>query len=472
MAFAESVIISPLALAVYLGLIIAVVTQTLLKRRLLKKLHFLEQAHFQSVSEIAVYQEKLSRSREIEEERNHLRGQVVSLEVENTGLKSTIFHERQLMQEKLVLIEQSQIQLTETFKNLSNQALLANNQSFMGLAKSSFDKFLEATKNDMDQKKKDISVILEPVQKALGSVDEKISLLEKERLVAYSDLKHQITDLVLTQKELRSETSNLVKALRTPVARGQWGEMQLKRVVEMAGMVSHCDFLEQVSTEDGKLRPDMVIRLPGDKRIIVDAKTPLVAYLEALEITDDTQRVTRFEEHARHVRAHIRNLSQRAYWEQFQPTPEFVVMFLPGESFFSAALEKDPSLIEFGVKEKVILATPTTLIALLRAVAFGWRQEGVAENARAISELGRELHKRLSDMNQHFAKLGRQIHQVVESYNQSIGTFERRVLVSARKFNQLDPGLEDKSMEMLNPLDSIPRSVQSIDVKEENSALE
>ncbi len=472
MAFLEFLIAYPLILLGFLGLAIGMIIQTLSKRSLFQKLRVSEENRFQTLSQLAVYQEKLSRHVEIEEEKNILRGRVVSLEVENTELKSTIFHERQLMQEKLQLIEQSQLQLTETFKNLSNQALLANNQSFMGLAKSSFDKFLEATKNDMEQKKKDISIILEPVQKALGSVDEKISLLEKERVGAYSELKNQITDLVLTQKELRSETSNLVKALRTPAARGQWGEMQLRRVVEMAGMLSHCDFLEQVSTDDGKLRPDMVIRLPGDKKIIVDAKTPLVAYLEALETTDDAQRIIWLEDHARHVRTHIRSLSQKAYWEQFQPTPEFVVMFLPGESFFSAALEKDPSLIEFGVKEKVILATPTTLIALLRAVAFGWRQEGIAENARAISELGRELHKRLGDMTQHFSRLGKQIHHVVESYNQSIGTFERRVLVSARKFNQLDPGLEDKSMEMLNCLDSVPRSVQSIEVKEGADTLE
>lgn len=472
MDFLEILTAYPILGGVFLGLILCIVLQAIFRFRLSKKFRLSEEARFQNLSQLAVYQERSLRYSEAEEEKRLLSERVVSLEVENTELKSTIFHERQLMQEKLQLVEQSQLQLAETFKNLSNQALLANNQSFMGLAKSSFDKFLEATKNDMEQKKKDISVILEPVQKALGSVDEKIALLEKERVGAYSELKSQITDLVLTQKELRSETSNLVKALRTPAARGQWGEMQLRRVVEMSGMLSHCDFLEQVATEDGKLRPDMVINLPGDKKIIVDAKTPLVAYLEALETTDDAQRITWLEDHARHVRTHIRSLSQRAYWEQFQPTPEFVVMFLPGESFFSAALEKDPSLIEFGVKEKVILATPTTLIALLRAVAFGWRQEGIADNARAISELGRELHKRLGDMSQHFARLGKQIHNVVESYNQSVGTFERRVLVSARKFNQLDPGLENHSMEMLNSLDSVPRSVQSIEAKESTDVLE
>ncbi|MBY0282057.1 MAG: DNA recombination protein RmuC [Alphaproteobacteria bacterium] len=472
MAFLEILTAYPALGVAFLGLVFGIILQAILRYRLSKKLRLSEDIRFQNLSQLAVYQERSLRYSEAEEEKKLLSERLVSLEVENTELKSTIFHERQLMQEKLQLIEQSQLQLTETFKNLSNQALLANNQSFMGLAKSSFDKFLEATKSDMEQKKKDISVILEPVQKALGSVDEKIALLEKERVGAYSELKSQITDLVLTQKELRSETSNLVKALRTPAARGQWGEMQLRRVVEMAGMLSHCDFLEQVTTADGRLRPDMVINLPGNKKIIVDAKTPLVAYLEALETTDDAQRATWLEDHARHVRTHIRSLSQRAYWEQFQPTPEFVVMFLPGESFFSAALEKDPSLIEFGVKEKVILATPTTLIALLRAVAFGWRQEGIADNARAISELGRELHKRLGDMTQHFSRLGKQIHHVVESYNQSIGTFERRVLVSARKFNQLDPGLENHSVEMLNSLDSVPRSVQSIEVKEGADTLE
>jgi DNA recombination protein RmuC len=271
-----------------------------------------------------------------------------------------------------------------------------------------------------------------------------------------------VTDLLLSQKELRSETANLVKALRTPNARGQWGEMQLRRVVEMAGMISHCDFIEQAQGDEGRLRPDMVINLPGGRKIIVDAKTPLSAYLESIEAVDDNQRRAFLDDHARQVRTHIRNLSQRAYWEQFQPTPDFVVMFLPGEAFFSAALEKDPSLIEAGVQERVILATPTTLIALLRAVSFGWRQENIAENARAISELGRELYKRLGDMNESLSRLGRHVKQVVDSYNQTVGTVELRVLVSARKLNQLDPSLDPKAIEPLNPLDSIPRSVQSV----------
>lgn len=417
MTFLDPII---LPLLTFLGLLSALVIQILSKRKLREKLYISEESRFEALSEATVYRERLQ------------------------------------------TMEQTHIQLTETFKNISNQALLANNQSFLGLAQNSFEKFMEISKNDIEQKKKDISLILEPVQKALGNVDQKIALLEKERVTAYSDLKHQLTDLLLTQKELRIETSNLVKALRAPATRGQWGEMQLKRVVEMAGMVSHCDFLEQVSGDDGRLRPDMVIRLPGNKKIIVDAKTPLAAYLEAYETTDDLQRATWLDNHARQVRAHIRSLGQRAYWEQFQPTPEFVIMFLPGEAFFSAALEKDPSLIEFGVKEKVILATPTTLIALLRAVAFGWRQESIADNARAISDLGKELYKRLGDMTLHFSRLGKQIHNVVDSYNQTVGTLERRVLVSARKFNELDTGLEEKSIEVINPLDSNPRPVQSI----------
>ncbi len=461
-----------LPLAIALPLLAVIAYQFWLNRKLSAKAYETEEERFQMMSQLNIAGEKASRLDQAENDKEILRQKLTDFAVENAELKSDLQHERQYAQEKIQTIETLQQNLTETFKNLSNQALLHNNQSFLGLAQTSLEKFFEASKTDLEKKQKALGDIIDPVHKALNQVDQKIGLLEKERVGAYSDLKRQLTDMMLTQKELRSETASLVKALRTPAARGQWGEMQLKRVVEMAGMVSHCDFFEQMTTDDGRMRPDMIVQLPGGKNIIVDAKTPLSSYLEALETNDEQQRAIWLDDHARQVRTHIRSLSQKAYWEQFQPTPEFVVMFLPGEAFFSAALEKDPSLIECGVKERVILATPTTLIALLRAVAFGWRQESMADNARAISELGREVHKRLGDMSQHLSKLGRHVHQVVDSYNHTIGTFERRVLVTARKFHELDTSLDEKTMDMLNPLDSLPRSVQSIEAKLEEDLAE
>ena len=333
------------------------------------------------------------------------------------------------------------------------------------------EKFQESAKSDLTTRQKAIHEMMTPVHQALGKVDVKLLDLEKERVGAYQVLRNQVAELVNSQKELRQETSNLVKALRTPSVRGQWGEMQLKRVVEMAGMVAYCDFAEQVSVdgENGRLRPDMVVNLPGGKKIIVDAKAPLSAYLESLEAPDDQTRSDKLVEHARQVRTHIRALSQRAYWEQFDSTPEFVVLFLPGETFFSAALEKDPTLIEAGVREKVILATPTTLIALLRSVSYGWRQESIAENAKAISDLGRELYKRVSDMGSHMTRMGRHLGQVVDSYNQTVGTLERRVLVSARKFKVLDTSNEE--IDELAAIDHTPRHLQSLELVEDTELL-
>ncbi len=393
------------------------------------------------------------------------RQHVVELTLNNTRLEAALQQERSQSLIRIEALQQTQKQLNETFQNLSNQALLNNNQTFLSLAQSSFEKFFAQSKADLENNQQNFVQLIQPVQKSLEQVDQKIGLLEKQRIDAYSDLRRQITDLLTTQKDLRAETANLIKALRTPHTRGQWGEIQLRRVVEMAGMLPHCDFLEQARTEEGRLRPDMVINLPGGKRIVVDAKTPLSAYLEAIEAQDEQQRRLHLEDHARQVRTHIRSLSQKAYWEQFQPAPDFVILFLPGEAFFSSALEKDPSLIEFGVKERVILATPTTLIAVLRAVAFGWRQENIAENARLISDLGREIYKRLGDMNQHLTRLGRHLRQTVDSYNQTVGTLESRVLVSARKLQDLDTSLDQNVMESAIPLDSVPRSLQSIDNK-------
>lgn len=249
----------------------------------------------------------------------------------------------------------------------------------------------------------------------------------------------QMRSLSEAHRELRSETSNLVAALRSPQARGRWGEMQLRRVVEMAGMIEHCDFVCQITerSEDGRLRPDMIVNLPGGKQVVVDAKTPLNAYIDGLQSSDPETKAQKMREHAKHVRKHIDELSKKSYWSQFRSSPEFVVLFLPGESFFGAALEYDPQLIEAGVSQNVIIATPTTLIALLRSVAYGWQQERLNQNVRAVADLGQELYKRLSDLGMHFSRLGQSLQKSVESYNRALGSLESRVLVSARKMNEM-----------------------------------
>lgn len=387
------------------------------------------------------------------------RRRFMSLMRENAQLNAEIEFQRAHITNKEEILLRSQQQFQTLLESMSQKALIANNESFLNLAKSTFADLHERAKTEMDQKQTNISKMIEPLQKSLEQVDQKMENLEKERAHAFTDMRRQVIDLIATQKELRLETANLVKALRSPTGRGQWGEMQLKRVVEMAGMLSHCDFVEQVSVADGRLRPDLIVRLPGNKTIVVDAKTPLMAYLEAFECNDDQQKSQLLQDHARQVRAHIRTLAQRNYSEQFEQSPEFVVMFIPGESIFSAALEADPTLIEYGVNERVIMATPTTLIALLRAVSYGWQQEAVAENARQIWQLGRDFYKRLSDFANHLGKVGKHLSQSVGAYNDSVGTFERRVLVSARKFKELDPGLESHEIEIA-PLDIQIRSQQ------------
>ncbi len=386
--------------------------------------------------------------------------------------KVAVYEERsdlmeQASKEKLAEIKEIQAIWEDKFKALSADALATNNQSFMNLARTTFEKFQENTHHTMEQKQKAIDDIVKPVGKSLEEVDKKLQALETERASAYQVLRQQVSELVTSQKELRTETSNLVNALRSPTVRGRWGEIQLRRVVEMAGMLSHCDFDEQVSVnkEDKRLRPDMIVNLPGGKRIVVDAKAALSAYIESLEAPNEEIRKQKLLEHAQQVRSHIKELSSKAYWDQFQPAPEFVVLFLPGETFFSAALEHDPSLIEVGADARVILATPTTLIALLRAVAYGWRQESLAQNAQEISELGRELHKRLSDMGEHFIKLGRNLGTAVHSYNQAMGSLESRVMVSARCFKDLGAGAAQVDINEVAQLDSIPREVQTLELK-------
>jgi DNA recombination protein RmuC len=298
------------------------------------------------------------------------------------------------------------------------------------------------------------------VRDSLNKVDAQIQQLEVERGKAYSALHTQVQSLITTQKELQSETGNLVRALRTPNVRGRWGEIQLRRVVEIAGMLSYCDFTEQesVTTETGRLRPDLVVKLPGGKNVVVDAKTPLQAFLDAFETNDEEARRACLANHARQVRDHMKTLAGKNYWEQFDPTPEFVVMFLPGETFFSAALEQDSSLIEQGVLSRVIPASPTTLIALLKAVNYGWNQEKLARNAKQISELGKELHDRLRLLAGHITQVGTGLDRAVESYNKAVGSLESRVLVSARKFAELGASVADDIPE-LAPIETTARAL-------------
>ncbi|MBT4879386.1 MAG: DNA recombination protein RmuC [Alphaproteobacteria bacterium] len=370
---------------------------------------------------------------------------------------------------KTTQFQENQKHLSDTFRALSADALQKNNQSFMDLAKTTLEKFQTQAQSDLKLRQNSISEMMTPMKESLKNVDTKIQDLEKARVGAYAGLKQQVHDLLLSQKELRSETSNLVKALRTPHVRGRWGEMQLRRVVEMAGMQAHCDFVEQVTVhdEDKRLRPDMVVNMPGGKKIIIDAKAPLSAYLEAIEADDDGVRLQAMKNHVRQIRTHITALSSRAYWDQFEESPEFVVLFLPGEPFFSAALEQDPTLIEVGVEQRVIIATPTTLISLLRAASYGWRQERLEDNAREISELGKELYKRLSDMGNHMGRLGRSLGGAVESYNQTVGTMERRVLVSARKFKDLGATAESNSIDDIPTLTNTPRTLEAPEVTEQ-----
>lgn len=402
------------------------------------------------------------------EEGTRLHGDNMALRSRIMELEQRINEEKQRAQEKLVLLNEARQELTNAFKAVSGEIFKNNSTSFLELAKATLGSYQQKSQHELEQRQKAITDLVKPLQESLQKVDNQVRQIEKDRTEAYATLLEQVKSMSQTQIQLQSETANLVRSLRAPTVRGRWGEIQLRRVVEMAGMIEYCDFIEQDSreTEYGRLRPDMVIKLPNQKNIIVDSKAALMAYLEAHEAKDDQTRLAKLKEHAQQIRNHLTQLASKSYWEQFHPTPEFVVLFLPGENFFSAALEQDPELIEFGVKERVILATPTTLIALLRAVSYGWRQERITEHAQAIGELGRHLYSRLNTMAEHFDSLRKGIERTVESYNKAVGSFEGRVLVTARKFTEIDPLMTAK-IEPLKMIDKIPRPLQTDNISED-----
>jgi len=402
-----------------------------------------------------------------------LRERLEQNEVEKTGLldalselkknlaacKTAYAKEKIHATEKVELLQDVRAGLTDTYRATAASALKENNQAFLDLAQTTFARYFDAARTDLDARGQAVREIVKPLKEALDRYDHRVHDMERAREKAYGGLREQVNALLETQDRLRKETLNLAKALRVPHVRGRWGEITLRRVAELAGMQPHCDFFEQTSAhgDSGTLRPDMMVRLPGGRRIVVDAKVPLSAYLEALEAADGPRKDHFLSQHAQQVWRHIQKLGQKAYWTQFTPSPDFVVLFIPGENFFAAALQKDPGLIENGVKRGVVLATPTTLITLLKTVAFGWQEAKMTENARRISLLGKELFDRLLTMSRHINNLGRDIERSVNTYNQVVGSLDRRVLASARKFKSLGVSRTDDDELAVSPVEARPR---------------
>ncbi len=389
-------------------------------------------------------------------------GARAATEAEVVRLSGLLDRERATTAERQATHEEARELAAGVFAELSTKALEQNNAQFLALADARLMEARQAAQGDLDQRRQAIEQLLSPLADQLGRYEQGLRLLELERQRAYTGLSAQVKQLAESQERLQSETRNLVTALRSPATRGRWGEMQLRRVVEMAGMLEHCDFDEQVHTEgdEGRLRPDMVVHLPGTKRVVVDAKVPMQAFLDATDAVDEPTRKAHLVSHARQLRAHVDALSKKSYWQQFDDTPEFVIAFIPGDPLLAAALEHDSSLLEHAVTNHVLLATPTTLIGLLRAVAYGWQQDALAENAREVQQIGRELYKRLATFGEHMAKTGRSLSGAVDAYNKAVGSLERNVMPQARRFQELGVGGSDKDVPMLDQVDAVARTLQ------------
>ncbi|MCS6970738.1 MAG: DNA recombination protein RmuC [Planctomycetes bacterium] len=406
------------------------------------------------------------------EESAQLRKQLLEEANARVKAEAQLVEALQRLAEEKKLLEDSKTALTDTFKALAGDSLNAATAAFLRLAQETFDKALTEAKGDLGKRHEAIQGLVKPLSEALAKFDEQVRQIEKQRQEAYASLAEQVKQLSSGQQQLQKETANLVTALRRPQVRGRWGELTLRRVVELAGMSEHCDFVEQAtaSSEEGRVRPDLLVRLPAGREIIVDAKVPLEAYLEAAAADSEEARQAALARHAAQVRDHMQSLASKAYWSQFDKAPEIVVMFIPGESFFSAALEADASLLEDGMQQRVVLATPTTLIALLRAVAYGWRQQQIAQNAQEISNLGKQLYERMRTLAESLDGIGKNLEKATESYNKAVGSLEGRVLPAARRFKELGvTTADDKDIPTLTPLEKKPRALSAPEARGETS---
>ncbi len=386
---------------------------------------------------------------------------VLASRLQSAARVATAIAERDAALDRVRLGETSQQRLAEQFRALSADALQQSSEQLLQLAEVRLRQAQTVAAAELDQRRQAVEHMVGPLTETLGKVETHLQAVEKERTSAYSALRIQVEQMRSTSEQLRAQTASLVTALRAPQVRGRWGEMQLRKVVESAGMVEHCDFTEQETAAgpDGVMRPDLIVKLAGGKQVVVDAKVSFAGFIEAMEANDDATRTARLRAHARHLRDHVDRLAAKAYWECFSPTPEFVVMFVPADAFLQAALEQEPALLEYAFERKVVIATPSNLIALLRTVGYAWRQEALAANAQRVFELGRELHSRLATMGGHLAKLGGQLESAVKAYNSTVASLESRVFVTARRFSELK--VADEDLEPPGQISQVPRQVQA-----------
>jgi len=428
----------------------------------------IQSSHSNQITEL---EKRASRAEATVEE---LRQQVQQRDVEITQIRNELDIEKQSkiealtkldasqesFEEQKALIEAMKAEMTDTFNALSSAALKSSSEDFLRLASEHLGKVVADTKGKLGEHQAAMDGMLKPLHETLKRYEEQIRLIEESRHKAYGSLEEQLRSLASTHENLQRETSNLVSALRRPQVRGRWGEMQLRRVAELSGMSTHCDFTEQQSldTEKGRIRPDMIVHLPMEREIVVDSKVSLEAYLDAISSSTEDERKSKMEKHAQQVRAHMNKLASKEYWSQFAQSPEFVILFIPGESFLSSALDVDNTLIEDGIQRRVIIATPTTFIALLRAIAYGWRQEQITKNAQEISELGRQLYERMNILVQHFDSIGSNLEKAIGAYNKAVGSMESRILPSVRRFKELGVTGADE-IPIIEQIDQKPRNL-------------